>query len=78
MAHIIAVYREVEEVERAPRPRIFRDRENPLDFYQDHEIYQRFRFDRAGSGQNLILICGRGTISTLTKLPVKSDMYFPR
>ena len=49
MALIIAVYREVDEVERAvPRPRIYRDRENPLDFYPDHEIYQRFRFDRAG------------------------------
>lgn len=51
----IAAYREVDEVdevdevERAvPRPRIYRNLENPLDFYPEHEIYQRFRLERAG------------------------------
>lgn len=28
------------------RERIFRDRENPLDFLSDVELYERFRFDR--------------------------------
>ena len=40
---------EVDDVERAvPRPRIYRNLENPLDFYPKHEIYQQFRLDRAG------------------------------
>ena len=47
MALNIAVYREVDEVKRAvPRPRTYRDRQNSLSFYPDHEIYQRFRFNR--------------------------------
>ena len=38
-----------EELARARRrERLFRDRLNPLDYYDDLDMYTRFRFDRRG------------------------------
>lgn len=39
---------EEEEVQRhMRRERVFRDRSNPLDSYNDDLLYKRYRFDRA-------------------------------
>lgn len=47
-AHLIFLHDQAQELERRRRPRIFRDREHPLDRFDDIELYQRFRFDRPG------------------------------
>ena len=48
-AHMIGVWGVVNrQVNAIRRERVFRDRLNPLDIFDDTELYSRFRFDREG------------------------------
>ena len=46
MAGLIPPFSAEEQENFLPRERVFRDRSNPLDCYDDLELFQRFRFCR--------------------------------
>ena len=46
MAGLIPLFLSAEEQECLARERVFRDRSNPLDCYDNLELVQRFRFSR--------------------------------
>ena len=54
------------------RERVFRDRLNPFDIYDDNEFYQRFRFDKA-SVQFVINYFGENLESTTNYHPIDAS-----
>jgi hypothetical protein len=74
MAALVAFLRRVGDARRRrriPRPRVFRDRLNPLDHRTDDELFDRYRFRRP----TIIFLCG--LIEDVIIHPTKRSFALP-
>ena len=46
MARMVFLFQMLDAQRAVRKARVFRDRTNPLDFLDDHELYTRYRFRR--------------------------------